>query len=81
MSTTHSSRTPKHYPLLTIEQKITSGGLLSLRGEFCQWAGISAVTAYKEAAAGHLKLTKIRGRTMVAAPDAIAFRDNKRGVA
>ncbi len=81
MSASHSLLTRKIYGPLTIEQKIASGGLLSLRREFCPWAGMCAVTAYKEAKAGHLKLTKIRGRTMVAAPDAIAYRDGQRGVA
>jgi hypothetical protein len=66
---------------LTIAQKIAAGGFLSLRHEFCPWAGICAVTAYKEARTGRLRLTKIGRKTVVAAPDAIAFRDELRSAA
>jgi hypothetical protein len=70
-----------NYAPLTIEQKLSSGALLSLRREFCHWAGICAVTAYKEKSEGRLKVVKVGRKTMVAAADAIAWRDNKRGVA
>ena len=70
----------KHGPL-TIEQKLASGALLSLRNEFCYWACMCPVTAYKEIAAGRLKVMKVGRKTMVAADDAIAWRDAKREVA
>jgi hypothetical protein len=66
---------------LTIEQKLASGALLSLRREFCRWAGICPVPAYKEISEGRLKVIKVGRKAMVAAPDAIAWRDNKRGIA
>jgi hypothetical protein len=65
-------------PSPTIEQKLAAGGFLNFRHEFCLWAGICAVTAYKEAKAGRLRLAKIGRKTVVAAPDAIAFRDELR---
>jgi hypothetical protein len=66
---------------LTIEEKIAAGGFLTLRDEFSRWSGLCATTIYKEAAAGHLKLTKIGRKTVIAAPDALAWRDLRRGVA
>jgi len=63
---------------LTIAQKLAAGGFLSLKREFCPWAGACHVTAYKEAKAGRLRLTKIGRKTVVAAPDAIAFPDDAR---
>jgi hypothetical protein len=71
----------KNPPRLPIEQKLAAGGLLSLRREFCPWAGICAVTAYKEISEGRLKVVKIGRNTMVAGQDAIAWRDCKRGIA
>jgi hypothetical protein len=69
------------HPTLTIEQKLVSGGLLSLRREFCPWAGMCAVTAYKAISEGRLKVVKIGRKTMVTADDAIAFRDAlRRGI-
>jgi hypothetical protein len=38
-------------------------------------------TIYKEAAEGYLKLTKIGRKTVIAAPDALAWRERKRGMA
>jgi hypothetical protein len=70
------------HPTLTIEQKLASGGLLSLRREFCPWAGMCAVTAYKAISEGRLKVVKVGRKTMVAGEDAIAFRDAlRRGIA
>ena len=63
---------------LSIAQKIAAGGFLNLKHEFCPWAGICTVTAYKEARAGRLKLTKIGRKTVVAGDDAIAYRDRLR---
>jgi hypothetical protein len=64
---------------LTIEQKLSSGALLSLRREFCPWAGVCAVTAYKEIARGHLKIVKVGRKTMVTGTDAclMTFRAEK----
>jgi hypothetical protein len=59
----------------SIEQKIASGGFLNFRREFCPWVGICAVTGYKEAKEGRLRLTKIGRKTIVAVDDAIAYRD------
>jgi hypothetical protein len=39
------------------------------------------VTAYKEISQGRLKVVKVGRKTMVAAQDAIAWRDCKRGIA
>jgi hypothetical protein len=69
---------PRNPLLLTIEQKLASGGLLDFRREFCPWAGIGIVTGYKLVNDGRVKLTKIGRKSMVAAPDAIAFRDDMR---
>jgi hypothetical protein len=66
---------------LSIEEKIATGGFLTLRDEFMRWSGLCATTIYKEAADGNLKLTKIGRKTVIAAPDALAWRDRKRGVA
>ena len=57
---------------LSIEEKIATGGFLTLRDEFRRWSGLCATTIYKEAAEGHLKLTKIGRKTVIAAPDALA---------
>ena len=65
---------------LTIEEKLSAGGFLTLRDEFCRWSGLCATTVYKEAAEGHLKLTKIGRKTVIAAPDALAWRDRKRRI-
>jgi hypothetical protein len=43
---------PSNSAPLTIEQKLSSGALLSLRREFCPWAGVCAVTIYKEISEG-----------------------------
>jgi hypothetical protein len=64
---------------LTIEQKIASGGFLDFRREFCPWVGICVVTGYKQIKARHLKLTKIGRKSVVAVPDALAYRDALRG--
>ena len=66
---------------LSIEEKIAAGGFLTLRDEFRRLSGLCATTIYKEAAGGNLRLTKIGRKTVVAAPDAPAWRDHKRGVA
>jgi hypothetical protein len=66
---------------LTVAEKLAAGGLLSLRGEFCSWAGMCPVTAYKEISEGRLKVVKVGRKTMVAAQDAIAYRDALRGIA
>jgi hypothetical protein len=66
---------------LTIEQKLASGALLGLRREFCRWAGLCPTTAYREISEGRLRVIKVGRKTMVAAPDALAWRDRKRGVA
>jgi hypothetical protein len=39
---------------LTVVEKLAAGGLLSLRKEFCSWAGMCPVTAYKEISEGRL---------------------------
>jgi hypothetical protein len=66
---------------LSIEEKIAAGGFLTLRDEFRRWSGLCPTTIYKEAAEGYLKLTKIGRKTVIAAPDALAWRDRKRGMA
>lgn len=68
----------KPFPL-TIEQKLSSGGFLDFRREFCPWIGICAVTGYKQIKEGRLRLTKIGRKSVVAAQDAIAYRDALRG--
>ena len=69
---------PRNPLSLTVEQKLASGGFLDFRREFCPWVGICAVTGYKHVKAGSLKLTKVGRKSTVAAPDAIAFRDDMR---
>jgi hypothetical protein len=60
---------------LTIAEKLSAGGLLDFRREFCPWIGVSPVTAYKEVKAGRVTITKIGRKSMVAAEDAIAYRE------
>jgi hypothetical protein len=66
---------------LSIEDRIRSGGLIPLSPDFCDWASISRVTAYKLIAEGRLKVVKVGRSPKVAGEDAIAFRDALRGVA
>jgi hypothetical protein len=66
---------------LTIEQKLASGGFLDFRREFCPWIGVCAVTGYKLAKAGHVKITKIGRKSTVTALDAFACREALRGAA
>jgi hypothetical protein len=66
---------------LTVAEKLAAGGLLSLRKEFCSWAWMCPVTAYKEIPEGRLKVVKIGRKTMVAAQDALAYSDALRGIA
>jgi hypothetical protein len=66
---------------LSIEDRIRSNGLISLAPEFCDWAGISRVTAYKLIAEGQLKTVKVGGSRKVTGADAIAWRDALRGIA
>jgi hypothetical protein len=68
-------------PSLSLEQKLSCGALLSLKREFCPWAGICAVTAYKEISEGRLRIVKVGRKTLVAAADALVWRDRMRGVA
>lgn len=63
--------------LLSIAERLLSGGNLTI-DEFAAWAGIGRVTAYAEAAAGRLALTKIGKNTRIAAADAFAWRDARR---
>lgn len=65
---------------LTIEQKLASGGFLDFRREFCPWIGFGVVTGYKQVKAGKVKLTKIGRKSLVAAQDAIAYRDELRRI-
>jgi predicted DNA-binding transcriptional regulator AlpA len=65
---------------LTIEQKLASGGCLTIP-EFCDWAGISRVTAYKEISEGRLKTIKVGRSRKATGPDALEWRDALRGIA
>ncbi len=65
-------------PMMTVADKIAAGGNLDLADEFCPWAGVCRVTAYAEAKRGNLKITKIGRKPVVAGPDAIEWRDNRR---
>jgi hypothetical protein len=66
---------------LSIEDRIRSGGLISLSPEFCDWAGISRVTAYKEISEGRLKTIKVGRSRKVTGPDALAYVAALRGIA
>jgi excisionase family DNA binding protein len=66
---------------LSIEDRIRSGGLISLSPEFCDWASISRVTAYKLIAEGQLRVVKVGRSTRVTGEDATAWRDRLRAVA
>jgi hypothetical protein len=68
-------------PSLTIEQKLASGGFLDFRREFCPWIGFCVVTGYKQVNAGKIKITKVGRKSVVAAQDALAYRDALRGIA
>lgn len=46
--------------------------------DFCSQFGIRRTTAYAEIKAGRLKAFKIRGKTVVAGEDGIAWRDSYR---
>jgi hypothetical protein len=69
---------PRNPSPLTIEQKLASGGFLDFRREFCPWVGMCAVTGYKQIKEGRLRLTKIGRKSVVAAQDAIAYREELR---
>jgi hypothetical protein len=69
---------PRNPSPLTIEQKLASGGFLDFRLEFCPWVGMCAVTGYKQVKAGRVRLTKIGRKSVVAAQDAIAYREAMR---
>jgi hypothetical protein len=66
---------PAKSSALTIEERFAVGAPLSLRREFCNWAGICPVTAYREISEGRLRAIKIGRKTMVAPQDATAWRD------
>ena len=65
----------------SLEEKLATGGFLTLRDEFRRWSGLCVTSIYLEIARGNLKLTKIGRKAVIAAPDAVAWRDRKRGVA
>ena len=65
---------------LTVEERVAAGGFLTVN-EFCGWAAIGRSKTYMEAAAGSIRISKIGGKSVIAAPDALAWRDRKRGVA
>jgi hypothetical protein len=46
--------------------------------DFCREFGVGRTTTYGEIAAGRLKAFKVRGRTLIAGEDAIAWRDEYR---
>jgi hypothetical protein len=64
----------------TVEDRIRSGGLLTIP-EFCGWASISRVTAYKQIAKGQLKAVKNGRSTNIAGADAVAYVAALRGIA
>lgn len=63
---------------LSVQDRLAAGGLIDMRSEFCPWANISHVTAYREIEAGNLVVSRIGKRVLVAAADALAYRDSKR---
>jgi predicted DNA-binding transcriptional regulator AlpA len=63
----------------TVEDRIRSGGLTTIP-EFCEWASISRVTAYKQIKKGQLKVVKIGRSTKVAGVDALAYVAALRGL-
>jgi hypothetical protein len=75
----NSARIPgKSSAPLSIAEKFESGAFLTLRNEFRRWSGLSVATIYKEIALGHLRLTKIGNKAVIAPSDALAWRDSKR---
>ena len=46
--------------------------------EFCREFGIGRTTTYDEIREGRLRAFKIRGRTLIAGEDAVAWRDKYR---
>ena len=54
---------------------------LDFRREFCPWIGFCVVTGYKQVRAGKIKITKVGRKSVVAAQDAIAYRDALCGIA
>ena len=65
---------------LTIEERIRSNGLLKLP-EFCLWAAICRVSAYKEISEGRLKAIKIGRTRRITGEDATAWREARRSIA
>jgi hypothetical protein len=63
---------------LSIAEKFALGAPLALRSEFRPWSGLSVTSIYKEIAQGHLKLSKIGNKSVIAPSDALAWRDSKR---
>lgn len=58
----------------SVAEKFASGGNLTI-GEFCLWANIGKVKTYEEAREGRLRITKVGRRSVITAPDAIAWRE------
>jgi hypothetical protein len=64
----------------SLEEKLATGGFLTLRDEFRRWSGLCVTSIYQEISRGNLKLSKIGRKAVIAAPDALAWRDRKRGI-
>jgi hypothetical protein len=65
---------------LSIAEKFALGAPLALRSEFRPWSGLSVASIYKEIAQGHLRLTKIGNKAVIAPADALAWLDAKRAL-
>jgi hypothetical protein len=75
----NSARIPgKSSAPLSIEEKFAAGAFLTVGGDFKRWSGLSRTTIYREIAQGHLKLSKIGNKSVIAPSDALAWRDSKR---
>ena len=68
---------PETVSSIGLAERLQAGGALSIP-EFATLMGIGRTKAFAEAAAGRLRTFKVGSRTLIAAPDAIAWRDRLR---
>jgi hypothetical protein len=69
---------PNRSPSLSISEKFETGAPLALRTEFRPWSGLSVASIYQEIAKGHLRLTKIGNKAVIAPADALAWLARRR---
>jgi hypothetical protein len=67
-------------PSISLAEKFATGGPLALRTDFRSWSGLSVATIYQEILKGHLRLTKIWNKAVIAPADALAWLASRRAL-